>query len=133
MFPRDDMPAIPSFVLKNLYVAASLRSAPEGCQLQIKNTLASATITGVGPILFDGVRCDPQQIALLRGGERLQASEATPARPFAFGINSTITIIFSGVALAPGRHRIGLSVMTREAGRLAWDIEDDVRPTAEGA
>lgn len=127
------MPAVPSFVLKKLYVAGSLRNAPEGAQFKIVNTLAPATITTVGPILLDGIRHDLQKIMLLHGHERLQASEATASRPVAFGINSAITIIFSGVALAPGCQRIGLSVITREAGRLAWGIEDDVRPTAEGA
>ena len=120
------MPAIPTFILKKLYVAGSLRNTEEGCQLQIRNTLAPATITGVGAVSIDGVAHPPAEVALLRGNERLAATDAGSAHPVSFDINTVVTIIIKNTKLTPGEHRIGLDVTSREAGRLKVDITDSV-------
>ncbi len=120
------MPVVPTFVLRKLYVAGSLRNVPAGCQLQIKNTLAPAIITGVGPVTIDDTTYEPHRVTLMRGNERLSAAEASPSRPLAFDINVVVTILVEGVTLAPGQHRVWLDVTSREAGRLKWDITDSV-------
>jgi hypothetical protein len=118
------MAAVPSFILKKLYVANSLRNTDEGCQLQIKNTLAPATLTGMGPVRVDGVPYPQKDVVLMRGNERLAATDAGSARPMSFDINVVITIIVKNVKLAAGEHRIGLDVTSREAGRLKVEIVD---------
>lgn len=120
------MPSIPSFVLKKLYLEGSLRNTADGCQLQLKNTLAPATITGVGTLTIDGAAQHPSIVTMMRGNERLQASDAGARHPLVFDINVTVTIQFRRITLAPGAHRVGIDVTTREAGRLKWEISDTV-------
>jgi hypothetical protein len=120
------MAVIPSFILKKLYVSGSLRNTGEGCQLQIKNTLAPATITGIGPVTIDGREYSPADVIVQRGNESLSAAEASATRPISFDINTVVTITIKNVTLTPGEHHIGLDVTSREAGRLKWDIADSV-------
>ena len=120
------MPAIPTFILKKLYVPGSLSNTAEGCQLQIKNTLAPATITGVGPVTIDGTVYTQKDVVLMRGSERLSAAAAGSAHPVTFDINTVVTIAVLNVKLAAGEHRVGLDVTSREAGRLKFEIADSV-------
>ncbi len=120
------MSAIPTFVLKKLYVARSLGNTSDGCQLQINNTLAPATITGVGPVTIDGTAHPQQDIVVGRGNERVAGADASTARPISFDINTVITIAVKGARLAAGENRVGLDVTTREAGRLMFEITDNV-------
>ncbi len=120
------MPAVPTFILKKLYVAGSLQNTAEGCQLQIKNTLAPGTIIGVNALTVDGVSYKPDTLDLVKDGARRSAAEISGQRPAAFNVNDIVTIVVRGVTLAPGEHRIGLDIMTREAGRLNWEISDRV-------
>ena len=118
------MPVIPSFILKKVYVSGSLRNVGEGCQLQIKNTLAPVTIIGVGPVVFDGVAHGPASVVLVRGEERLAASDASKTHPLAFALNVVVTVIVENVTLGAGVHRIGLDVNSKEAGRLKVEFSD---------
>ncbi len=118
------MPAIPPFILKKLYIAGSLRNLDGGCQLQLQNTLAPATITGVGPVTIDGVQHSSADVVLQRGGESLPASDVSPQHPMRFDINAVVTITVKNAALAPGEHRIALDINSREAGHLKWDVSD---------
>jgi hypothetical protein len=120
------MSAIPAFILKKLYVPGSLANSAEGCQLQIKNTLAPGTITGVGPVSIDETIYAPKDVTLVRGAERIAAASASSSHPIAFDVNVVVTIIVSGVTLADGEHRISLDVLTREVGRLKFDITDHI-------
>ena len=120
------MPAIPTFILKKLYVPASLRNTAEGCQLQIKNTLAPATVTSVGGVTVDGTLHEKKDVVLMRGSEHVSATDVSSAHPVAFDVNVVVTIIVNNVTLAAGEHRIGLDVNSREAGRLKFEIMDKV-------
>jgi hypothetical protein len=118
------MAAIPSFVLKKLYVAGSLCNTADGCQFQLKNTLAPATITGLGPLVIDGTACDAADVVLLRGSERLVTAQPSKNHPVAFDVNALVTVVVKNRRLEPGGHRIHVDVNSKEAGRLAWDISD---------
>jgi hypothetical protein len=120
------MSAIPAMILKKLYVGGSLVNTPDGCQLQIKNTLAPGTITGVGAVSIDGAVYPQNHVIIVRGGERLVATAASSARPVAFDLNVVVTVIITGVTLAEGEHRVSLDVLTREVGRLKFDITDNI-------
>lgn len=120
------MSAIPAFILKKLYIAGSLSNVAEGCQLQIKNTLAPATLTAVGPVTIDGTTYLAKDVIVVRGTERLAATSTSSAHPIAFDLNIVITLIVTGVTLAAGEHRLVLDVNTREAGRLKLDVSDKV-------
>lgn len=120
------MSAIPAFILKKLYIYGSLVNTSEGCQLQIKNTLAPGTITGVGVVTIDGMVYPQKDVIVARGAERIVAAKASTAHPLAFDLNVVVTLIVTGVTLTAGEHRVSLDVTTREVGRLKFDITDQV-------
>lgn len=120
------MAAIPSFILKKLYVPNSLSHTANGCQVQIKNTLAPATITGFGPVTVDGTVCPQENVALTRGAERIAAADCGPGHPLLFDLNVVVTIIIKNITLSPGEHHVTLNITSREAGRLSIEIVDSV-------
>lgn len=120
------MPAVPTFILRKLYVPGSLRNTDQGCRLQVKNTLAAGTISAIAPLVLDGVAQKPSAVEFSRDGEARSAADVSPARPFAFKLNSVVTITLHGVTLPPGTHRLDIDVTTREAGRLKFDVSDTI-------
>lgn len=120
------MSAIPAFILKKLYIYGSLVNTAEGCQLQIKNTLAPGTITGVGAVTIDGTVYPQKNVIVVRGAERIAAASASTAHPLSFDLNVVVTLIVMGVTLTAGEHRVSLDVATREVGRLKFDVTDKV-------
>jgi hypothetical protein len=52
---RVQMAAIPSFVLKRLYVKGSLCNGPEGCEFTVQNEIASGTVTRIHSLEIDGI------------------------------------------------------------------------------
>jgi hypothetical protein len=120
------MAAIPSFILKKLYVPGSLCNIANGCQVQIKNTLAPATITGFGTVMVDGVVHPQADVVLTRGTERISAADCGPRHPISFDVNVIVTIIIRSVRLGPGEHHLTLDVTSRETGRVKIEIADSV-------
>jgi hypothetical protein len=117
---------VPSFILRKLYVPGSLTNTDMGCQFQIKNTLAPATVTGVGPVVIDGDDCPAKDVLVMRGSERAPVAEVSKARPVAFDINVVVTLVAKGRKLAPGEHHLSVEIASREAGRLKIEITDRI-------
>jgi hypothetical protein len=49
------MVAVPSFLLKRLYVKGSLKNTPEGFQFDLKNSLGSGYGNELLPLVVDGI------------------------------------------------------------------------------
>ena len=101
------MSSIPTFILKKLYVAGSLSNTPDGCQLQIKNTLAPATITGVWPASPLTASAITDRMCCLRAQSGRRA-DASSARPVSFDMNIVVTVIAVRRKLTAGEHRVAL-------------------------
>jgi len=120
------MPAVPTFVLRKLYIPGSLQNTADGFELKLKNTLASGTVIGLGPLVIDGTPCATTDVYVTRGETTRCAADITKGAPVPFDINQVVTIMVRGTRLTPGLHTVILDVMTKEAGRLIWDIRDTV-------
>lgn len=120
------MAVIPTFMLKKLYVAGSLRNTESGFQLSIKNTLAPGTIVGLGPITVDDAAYDATVITVEMDDEEGSASEITPDAPLPFRMSSTATLRVEAASLPAGTHHISIVTMTREAGKLAIQATDAI-------
>ena len=76
------MPAIPEFVLRKLYIPGSLKAWEGGFELQLNNTLAPVTLTGLG-ITADEQPCALQDILLsLLSADERTADSITSRQPF---------------------------------------------------
>jgi len=113
------MPAIPEFILRKLYVPGSLKASPDGFELQLNNTLAAVTLTGLG-LTADEQPCDPQGILLrLPSGQEISAAAVSGDQPFSMTIN---TLIGVQVRAPMPRKRLVVCAETREAGTLQFSL-----------
>jgi len=128
------VPAVPSYLLKKVYLRGSLRNSPDGFELTLRNSLAPATILGLTSLTVDG-KAYASDTIWLRVGETWQtAASVTRARPQAFALNAQVTLRVEGEPLAPGRHSLVIVIQTKEAGQLevpaAEVIGEEHRPAS---
>lgn len=118
---------IPNFLLKKLYVKGSFKNTTNGFQLALRNTLAPGTLVGVGAIQLDGRDIPREKILIVvDDGAPVRASDVSFDAPRAFPLNVTVTFRVEDQPLAPGAHRVNISVNTKEAGELKIDAEDSI-------
>jgi hypothetical protein len=118
---------IPSFLLKKLYVPGSFKNTTNGFQLSLRNTLAPGTILSLSPLHIDGRPVPLENIEIITGDNAaVRASAISPAQPKAFPLNVVVTFRVIDQPLTPGRHRVTVSVNTKEAGELNIDAEDSI-------
>ncbi len=119
------MPAIPPFVLKKLYVKGSLHAEDGGFALDIKNTIAPATIAAFTGLDVDGQAMDPAQVTLIPpDGDSRSMSAVSAEAPLLFPIGAIITLHVAGQTLEPGSHELVIHVVVQEVGPLDIPISD---------
>ena len=119
------MPAIPPFVLKKLYVKGSLHAEDDGFVLDLKNTIAPATITAVTGLDVDGQATAPAQVTLVPpNGNPCLASAVSAQAPLHFPIGATVTLRTAGKTLEPGPHELIIHVVVQEVGPLEIPVSD---------
>jgi len=119
------MPAIPPFVLKKLYVKGSLHAEDGGFALDIKNTIAPATIAAFIGLDVDGQAIDPAQVTLIPpGGDPRSMNAVSAEAPLLFPIGAIVTLHVAGQALEPGSHEFVIHVVVQEVGPLDIPISD---------
>jgi hypothetical protein len=119
------MPAIPTFLLKKLYVKGSLHAEDDGFALDLKNSIAPASITALTVLDVDGEEIGPTQVVLIPpSGNPRPTAEISSEAPLLFPVGATITLRVSGKSLEPGTHEIVIHVVVREIGLLGIPVSD---------
>ena len=118
------MPAIPTFLLKKLYVKGSLRADTDGFTFTIKNTLSPGTITKISPMLFDGQSIGREQMTIMHAGQSRPATAITPAHPLVFNLNDEAAVAVSALAVSAGLHHLVISITAAEVGELKIQVEE---------
>lgn len=119
------MPAIPPFILKKLYVKGSLRVESDGFALDIKNTIAPATITTFTNLDADSQAINPTQVTIIPpGGNPRSMDKITTEEPLLFPVGATVTLRVAGKMLEPGPHKLAIRVVVQEVGILDIPISD---------
>jgi hydroxymethylglutaryl-CoA reductase (NADPH) len=119
------MPAIPPFVLKKLYVKGSLRAEDDGFALDIKNTIAPATIVAFTGLDVDVQAWDTAQVTLiLPSGSPCPMSEITTKAPLLFPVGAIVTLRIAGKTLDLGSHELTIHVIVQEVGPLDIPVSD---------
>lgn len=117
------MPAIPPFVLKNLYVKGSLRAEADGFALDLKNSIAPAIIVAFTGLDVDGQPVPASQITIIPpGGDLRTASDISAKVPLSFPADATIALRVAGHALDSGPHELFIHVLVQDAGLLDLPI-----------
>ena len=121
------MPAVPPFILRKLYVEGSLRNEEGGFALELKNTIAPATIVRFIGLDLDGQPVGASQVTLVpsRGNPR-SMEQVSDKAPLSFPIGATITLRVTGMTLEPGFHELSIHVTVKEVGPLDIPVSDTV-------
>ena len=115
---------IPAFLLRKLYIKGSLKNVGDGFDFKIKNTLSPGTAIGMAPIKVDNVE-DPLADTLITSeATKIKASDISEAKGFPIKVGVEIAIHCKGKPLAKAEHKIDISIKTKEAGNLAFDVKD---------
>jgi len=114
----------PPFVLAKIYVQGSLKNTEKGFEFNLKNVVDSGTLVELGPITVDGKDYEAAALTLVTGSSERNADQVTRQNPMPVYVGSTFTLRVNGVTLAAGEHAIAVSVLTREIGRIRFDVKD---------
>ena len=121
------MSAVPSFLLKKLYLKGSLKNTERGFEFRIKNILAPGTIVDLTSLEVDGREVLLDRVTVAWEGREARAAEVSPERPFPFDVNVEAALRVEGEQLTAGSHQISLTVVTKEVGELTIPIADSVQ------
>lgn len=119
---------VPGFLLRQLYVAGSLRNTVDGFSLQARNPLADGTLVRIGRISVDGQAIAPAEVTARRDGDVTvyRALDVSAASPVTFRRGDVVTFHVAGWQLEPGEHRLELEVDELNLGRVSLAIHDRV-------
>ena len=121
------MVSVPSFILKKLYVKNSLKNIEGGYRLELKNTLAEATVISPVKLNVDGRDIDPKMITVDNGKEKITSGEISQSKPVKFVVGSSIFIEVKDKPLQQGQHKIDIRAGSKEFGELSFSIQDNVQ------
>jgi hypothetical protein len=117
---------VPDFMVRQFYVAGSLRNDDAGFRLQARNPLADGRLVGVQRFAVDGAPVDLSSVSAMRDGDTdwLSATDVSPTSPVTFRKGDVVTFHVAGRALPPGTHRLDLDLIERDAGLLSLSLSD---------
>jgi hydroxymethylglutaryl-CoA reductase (NADPH) len=114
----------PPFVLAKIYVQGSLKNTEKGFEFNMKNVVDSGTLVELGPITVDGKAYEAAALTIVSSGSERGGDQVTRQNPMPVYVGSAFTIRVNGDPLAAGEHTISVSVLTREIGRLHFEVKD---------
>lgn len=117
---------IPAFLLRKLYVKGSLQNLKDGFQFKIKNSLSPGTATVLDPIKVDGTAYPLTALTITSEGKTIKASDVSASNAFPIKVGIEMVLGIKGAPLNKGKHKIDIGIQTKEAGKLAFDVEDEI-------
>jgi hypothetical protein len=117
---------IPAFLLRKLYIKGSLENVEGGFSLKLKNSLSPGTTTAVAPIKVDGNEYTLEALTIRSVDGEVLGSEISEDNTFPIKVGVEIELFIKAESLSEGEHTIDLSLKTKEAGTLAFDVKDSI-------
>jgi hypothetical protein len=77
-----------------------------------------------GPISVDGRGYEAAALTIVTGSRERGGDQVTRQSPLPVYIGTSFTIRVKGDVLAAGEHALQVSVLTREIGRLHFEVQD---------
>lgn len=123
---------IPAFMLRQLYEKGSLKNIVDengnkiGFTFSLLNRLGSGTIEGGFRLKVDGEEIPLEKITIEKGGVVSKAEDFSK-NPVLFAVSERIRFsIEKPGGLQEGIHKIVISAMTTEYGKIEFDFSDRV-------
>lgn len=117
---------IPGLILKQMYTFGSLQNTDEGFRFSLKNRLSNATLTKLVEVRIDGDVVPLEALSMEMGGQKVKASQVSPASAIAFNLAQVVIISIAGENLTKGQHEIGLGFETTPFGSLSFKVKDSI-------
>jgi hypothetical protein len=119
---------IPSFVLRQLYVPGSLARDGDGLRFLLRNTLATATLTGLRALTVDGRPVAREQVEVRIGERVLRAGDVADGAAVEFPRHAEAEVRVAGAAAAGPKAKVRLEALSKEFGELVIQFDDAVAP-----
>ncbi len=114
----------PPSLLAKILVPGSLKNTASGFEFKLKNIIDSATLVGMGPLVVDDSGFTPDVLMLKLGQTEIRGDLLTRTNSLPIRISNEALITVTGAPLQPGPHKLTISVLTREAGRLQFSVTE---------
>jgi hypothetical protein len=120
---------VPGFLVRQFYVAGSLRNSDAGFTLQARNPLGDGTLVGVGKVTVDGAEIPAERVTATRESDSqvFRASDVSRTAPIHVRQGDRVTLTVSGAPLAPGDHRLEVELTELNLGQVQLAISDRLR------
>ncbi len=120
------MVTVPAFLLKRLYVKASLKPTTDGFEFQVFNKLGSGYATEMLPVTLDGTAFPLEQSYYRpEDGEEVRFSEVGADKTLALEVGKGLTIGVHDVAPpVAGPHKVGLGFVVQGISPLSFEVSD---------
>jgi len=115
---------IPKFMLKKIYVVNSLKQDGDTITFQLLNNLYPGTVIGAEPVKIDELAFELSKTEIVYDNEKIIADQISKDNPFPLTKGVTFTFQIEGV-IQPGKHKIEFNFLTKEAGSIIFDVEDE--------
>jgi hydroxymethylglutaryl-CoA reductase (NADPH) len=115
----------PAAVLARLFVKGSLKNTPDGFEFKLKNIIDSGTITGLS-LSLDETVLPAEAVTVVISGKELNGGEITSRTPVTVWAYVELTLKVAGAPLTPGSHQINFQILTREAGKLQFSVNEEL-------
>ena len=116
---------IPKVMLRKLYQNNSLKQDENEITFILQNNIYPATIIGLNPIKIDDQDFDVEKIKVVINDDVvINLVDVNKENPFKLTKGDTFTFRIEG-NIEPGKHKIDFSLLTKEAGKLTFDVEDE--------
>lgn len=117
---------IPASILKRLYVKNSLENQDDGFSFKIKNSLSNGTATEMSPVTVDGTEYALDAIVIKSQDGEVSAAEIDASNSFLIKVGVEVEIHVKADPLPAGPHKIGIGLMTKEIGGIAFEVDDEI-------
>ncbi|HEY9855473.1 MAG TPA: hypothetical protein V6D05_07040 [Stenomitos sp.] len=118
---------IPSFMLKQMYKAGSLKNQTDCFEFTVCNPVMDATIVTVKELTVGGTTYRLEEVEFTQAEVTLPGTTVSEEQPVDFGKGDEVAIRVKGTTLNPGEHSILLHVHTVEFGSIRIEVQDTVR------
>jgi len=116
---------IPKVMLRKLYQKGSLKQDENEIIFILQNNIYPATIIGLDPIKINEQDYDIEKVKVVINDDvEVNLVDVNKENPFKLTKGDTFTFRIEG-NISPGKHTIDFSFITKEAGKIAFDVEDE--------
>jgi hydroxymethylglutaryl-CoA reductase (NADPH) len=117
---------VPSFLLKRLYVAGSLRNTEDGWTFTIRNSIASGEASGLEPLVVDGRPVPAERCFFHLEAEPVPFTAVSADRPFGLDEGKDIVMSVRDERLPTGPHAVVMAFDVPPFGRLSLNFSDEI-------